>query len=187
MRPLSCAASQPAARRSLALPLAGERPGSSMPNSSSNSSIVTAPDGSCRYSFIPRSPAIASRSSSNTFSMAYRTSSAMDTFFSKASVRRFSYRSESMLTSRRLAITDTSLLMFCTHDVMISHPHRQKVPQNGVAGRREDGLGMELHAFDGHRAMAHAHDDAGLAAGADLQHVRHAVWPNGQRVVARRM
>jgi hypothetical protein len=45
----------------------------------------------------------------------------------------------------------------------------QEVLQHRVAVLGEDGLGVELHAFDGQFLVAHAHDLAVVGPGRDLQ------------------
>ena len=45
---------------------------------------------------------------------------------------------------------------------------------------------VELHAVDRQLDVSHAHDDAALGAGGDLEFGRHGVGQNRQRVIARR-
>src|SRR4051794_29001107 len=58
----------------------------------------------------------------------------------------------------------------------------EEVPQHGLAVRREDGFGMELHALGGERCVAEAHEDA-AAAGGGPQDVGQ-VGVDDERVVA---
>ena len=67
------------------------------------------------------------------------------------------------------------------HDAPPSQEAREQV----VTGLGEDGLGVELHAHHGERAVAHGHDLALLARGRDLQHVGDALGVEHERVVAR--
>ena len=60
----------------------------------------------------------------------------------------------------------------------------QEVLQHRVAMLGEDGLGMELHALDGQRLVAHAHDLAIGRPGRDLEFGRASVLLDGERVVA---
>src|SRR3954468_21136568 len=63
----------------------------------------------------------------------------------------------------------------------------EEILEQRVAVLREDGLGVELHALDGQRAVAHAHDLAVLGPCGDLELRRAARALDGERMVARRL
>jgi hypothetical protein len=63
-------------------------------------------------------------------------------------------------------------------------PLLQKVLEHGVAVLGQDAFGVELHAFNRQRLVAHAHDFAVLRPGRHFQHLGAGGALDGQRVVA---
>ena len=70
--------------------------------------------------------------------------------------------------------------------------HLEEILNQALAVVGEDGLGVELHAFDGEGLVAEAHDGAGVGrvgaggdAGGDLELVGDGVFADDERVVAR--
>ena len=71
--------------------------------------------------------------------------------------------------------------------------HFQKIADHLVTALGEHALGVELHALDGQRAMAQAHDDGGSSfagavdlgsAGGDGERVRKRIFGDDERVIA---